>query len=280
MLWLEKIIIYQQSCCDSFSVASIYLSSGDRSAFVLESSTTRGYVYCSPPPGGFDGELHLQTSETKYSPVISIKVLVREVEENEKAEKRKEKRRMDGFQDLPAYINTQVSNLFQESKSSLMFMKPVKFNLLFLMDLVGSVARPVGCSWSCQSSSRCNASGWVARDNWGSADCGRDIGGHACEVAQDCKIYTDGNRMDRVCWYYRWQLERVAFWLQGSLDSWTKMCYTLRAQSTTLDKQCEPKEHLIFWCQLMWSAKSEFHICIEQPNWKPNASSRHLPSNK
>lgn len=36
-------------------------------------------------PGGFDGELHLQTSETKYSPVISIKVLVREVEENEKA---------------------------------------------------------------------------------------------------------------------------------------------------------------------------------------------------
>ena len=78
-------------------------------------------MYCSPPPGGFDGELHLQTSETKYSPVISIKVLVREVEENEKAEKRKEKRRMDGFQDLPAYINTQLSNLFQESKVVLCF---------------------------------------------------------------------------------------------------------------------------------------------------------------
>lgn len=32
-------------------------------------------------PGGFDGEFNLQSCEPKYSPVISIKVLVREVEE-------------------------------------------------------------------------------------------------------------------------------------------------------------------------------------------------------
>lgn len=49
---------------------------------------------------------------------------MREVEENEKAEKRKEKRRMDGFPDLPAYINTQLSNLFQESKVVLCLWNP------------------------------------------------------------------------------------------------------------------------------------------------------------
>eukprot|EP00913_Durusdinium_trenchii_P024659 g23148.t1 len=32
-------------------------------------------------PGGFDGELKLETSETKYTPCISVKILVREVEE-------------------------------------------------------------------------------------------------------------------------------------------------------------------------------------------------------
>lgn len=31
--------------------------------------------------GGFDGELKLETSETKYTPCISVKILVREVEE-------------------------------------------------------------------------------------------------------------------------------------------------------------------------------------------------------
>ena len=32
-------------------------------------------------PGGFDGELSLQHPDTKYSPLLSVKVLVREVEE-------------------------------------------------------------------------------------------------------------------------------------------------------------------------------------------------------
>ncbi|CAJ1446313.1 unnamed protein product [Effrenium voratum] len=36
-------------------------------------------------PGGFDGELSLQTSETKYTPTLSVQVLVREVEEAHQA---------------------------------------------------------------------------------------------------------------------------------------------------------------------------------------------------